>query len=58
MALDEGGPKSNQNTYNFLYSFLILVKNLIWLVMIVDCPLLGQSASGLNFDSGCSLLAD
>jgi hypothetical protein len=31
-----------------------------WLMMVADCPLLGQSASGLNFydDSGRSPLAD
>jgi len=41
-------------------NFFLLVKICFGLMTIVDCALLGQSASGLNFydDSGRSPLAD
>ncbi len=44
MDTDEGGPKSNRNTYKFVIFFFYFLQNKIWLITIADCPILDQSA--------------
>ena len=60
----EGGQKHRKNVHFlaevYVSSALRGLRIFFWLMTIADCPLMGQSASGLNLcdDSGRRPLAD